>query len=79
MKHHFTQEDLIRDLYNESTYLEKMAIQQAKKKDSSLEHEYKSLQKAQALLEKAVTQPPEFVVQKILEYSKSSKFETEAG
>jgi hypothetical protein len=79
MKHHFTQEDLIRDLYNESTYLEKMAIQQAKKQNSTLDYEYKSLQKAQALINKATIQPPDFVVQNILDYSKSSKFETEAG
>ena len=56
-----------------------MAIQQAKKQNSTLDYEYKSLQKAQALINKATIQPPDFVVQNILDYSKSSKFETEAG
>ena len=47
--------------------------------EGPLDYEYKSLQKAQALINKATIQPPDFVVQNILDYSKSSKFETEAG
>jgi hypothetical protein len=79
MKHQITKEDLVRDIYDESTYLEKMAIQKAKEKDSQMEKDYKSLKKAQDLLNSAEIQPPDFVVQNILNYSKSSEFEAEAG
>lgn len=79
MKHQITKEDLVRDIYDESTYLEKMAIQKAKKNDSQMDKDYKSLKKAQGLLNSAEIQPPDFVVQRILNYSKSSEFEAEAG
>ena len=49
MKHQITKEDLVRNLYDESTFLEKMAIQKAKKNDSQMEKDYKSLKKAQDL------------------------------
>ena len=44
-----------------------------------MKKDYKSLKKAQDLLNSAEIQPPDFVVQNILNYSKSSEFEAEAG
>lgn len=79
MKHQITTEDLVRDIYGESSYLEKMAIQTAKNFDSTIKEELKSLKKAQNLLDSVEIQPPSFVIQRILNYSKSSKFEAEAG
>lgn len=79
MKHQVTKEDLVRDIYNESHYMEKMAIQEAKKNDASIREEHKELKKAQDFLNSGEIQPPSFVIQNILDYSKSSKFEAEAG
>lgn len=79
MKHQITKEDLVRDLYGEANYLEKMAIQKAKHSDSKIKEDYDSLRKAQELLDTVDLQPPSFVIQNILNYSKSSEFEAEAG
>lgn len=79
MKHQITKEDLVRDIYGEADYLEKMAIQKAKKADSKIKEDYNSLKKAQQLLDTVDLQPPSFVIQNILNYSKSSEFEAEAG
>lgn len=79
MKQQFTKEDLVRDIYGESSYLEKMAIQKAKENDSEVKEDYKSLKKAKNLLDSVDIQPPSFIVQNILDYSKSSEFEAEAG
>ena len=79
MKHHITKEDLVRDIYNESSYLEKMAIQQAKQSSIEVREEHQSLKKAKDLLDSVDIQPPSFVIQNILNYSKSSEFETEAS
>ncbi len=79
MKHQITKANLVRDIYDESSYLEKMAIQQAKKTDSQIEEEYNDLKKAQDMLNSVEIQPPQFLIQNILDYSKSSEFETKAG
>lgn len=79
MKHQITKEDLVRDIYGEADYLEKMAIQKAKHTDSKIKEDYDSLKKTQQLLDTVDIQPPSFVVQNILNYSKSSEFEAEAG
>jgi len=79
MKHQITKEDLVRDIYGEADYLEKMAIQKAKHSDPKIKEDYNSLKKAQELLDAVDLQPPNFIIQNILNYSKSSEFETEAG
>ncbi|WMX15381.1 MULTISPECIES: hypothetical protein [unclassified Aureispira] len=79
MKHQITKEDLVRDIYGETDYLEKMAIQKAKHSDSKIKENHNALKKAQQLLDAVDIQPPSFVVQNILNYSKSSEFEAEAG
>lgn len=79
MKHQFTQTDLIRNLYQESSYLEKMGIQQAVKQNESLEQAQEELQAAKALLDSVELEPPAFTVQNILNYSKRSTLEAEAG
>lgn len=77
MKHQITKEDLVRDIYGEADYLKKMAIQKAKQSNSTIEEDHNALKKAQQLLDTVEFQPPSFVIQNILNYSKSSEFETE--
>lgn len=79
MKHNITKGDLVRDIYGEANYLERMAIQKAKHSDANIQEEYQDLKKANKLLNTIDLQPPSFVVQNILNYSKSSEFETEAS
>jgi hypothetical protein len=79
MKHQITKEDLVRDIYGEADYLEKLAIQKAKHSDPKIKEDYSSLKKAQELLDAVDLQPPNFIIQNILNYSKSSEFEAEAG
>jgi hypothetical protein len=79
MRHQITKEDLVRDIYGEADYLEKMAIQKAKQSNPEIKEDYDSLKKAQQLLDTVDFQPPNFVIQNILNYSKSSEFEAEAG
>ncbi|CAA6806932.1 MAG: Unknown protein [uncultured Aureispira sp.] len=79
MKHQITKEDLIRDIYGEADYLEKMAIQKAKHSDPKIKEDYDSLKKAQELLDSVDLHPPISIIQNILNYSKSSEFEAEAG
>jgi len=80
MKQQFTSKDFIRDIYGESSYLEKMAIQKAKKDDPEMNEEYKSLEKTKQLLDTVELEPPTFVVNNILNFNEQgSTFETEAG
>lgn len=79
MKHQITKEDLVRDMYGETNFMEKAAIQTAKENDAELQEEFKSLKKAYNLLNSLELQPPSFLIQNILNYSKSSKFEAEAS
>ncbi len=79
MKYQITKEDLVRDIYGESNYLEKIVIQKAKAGVSKIKEQYESLKKAQNLLNSVEIQPPNSIVQNILNYSKSSEFEAEAG
>lgn len=79
MKHQITKEDLVRDMYGETNFMEKAAIQTAKDNDAELQEEFKSLKKAYNLLNSLELQPPSFLIQNILNYSKSSEFEAEAS
>jgi hypothetical protein len=79
MKQQFTNQDMIRDIYGESDYLEQMAMQNAKKNNPDFRSEYQSFQKAEALLSSVDIAPPASIIQNILNYSASSQFETEVG
>ncbi len=79
MKQQFTQEDMVRSIYGESSYLEQMAIRAAQKSNQDFAEEYQSLQTAEALLSSVELRPPNFAIQNILNYSSSSQFEAEAG
>ena len=76
MKHQITKTNLVRDIYNESSYLEKLAIQQARKKNNQINQEYTDLKKAQEILNSIEIEPSECLIKNILDYSKSSEFET---
>lgn len=79
MKQQFTNQDMIRDIYGESNYLEQMAMQNARTNNPDFSNTYQSFQKAEALLSSVDIAPPTSVIQNILNYSASSQFETEVG
>ncbi len=79
MKQDFTNEQMIRELYKETSYLESMALAKQLQEDPDLKHEYKSMKKAKSTLDSIEMEPPVFAVQNILNYSQSSRLEREIG
>lgn len=79
MKYHITEEDLVRDLYGETSYLERMGIQSAEACHTDIYEAKSSLKAAKAFLDTIQLQPSASVVQSILSYSKTSSLEAEAG
>lgn len=79
MKYHITEEDLVRDLYGETDYLEHIGIQSAEACHTDIYEAKSSLKAAQSFLDTIQLQPSTAVVQSILNYSKTSRLETEAG
>lgn len=79
MKYHITEEDLVRDLYGETDYLERMGIQSAEACHTDIYEAKSSLKAAKAMLDSIQVQPPQSVVQSILAYSRTSRLETEVG
>lgn len=81
MKQHFTHNDLLRYIYNEVSYLEKLAIELELQRDEALLAEYMQLCQVHAqldeLLEEEELAPSSVCVHNILAYSQSSHLETE--
>lgn len=77
MKYNITKNDLVSDLYGETDYLQRMAIQSAERCDSAIREAKASLKAAKDLLDEAALQPPDFVLRQVLNYSKHSALETE--
>ncbi len=67
----FTQDDVIRYIYNETTAEETEAIAQALITDEMLMDEYKQLSASIDSLNSAMLEPSEKVITNILNYSKS--------
>lgn len=73
MKHDITALDLLLYLYNEVSYLEKMAIESELSRNAVLRAELDELRLAQGLLHgNNELQPPADVLQNVLAYSKAS-------
>jgi type II secretory pathway component PulM len=83
MKHIITQNDLLLYLYNEVSYLEKMAIEQALKTNAQLQKELQNLRAMDEQLidiidtEKTAAAPSDLSLQNILNYSQRSHLTTE--
>jgi len=75
MRHTITTTHLIRYVYNEVSYLEKMAIELAIKNEDSVRSEYEQLQAAQEVLDNSILMPETSSIQNILNYSSSSRLE----
>lgn len=79
MKYNITKNDLVSDLYGESDYLQRMAIQSAESCNNDIREAKASLKAAKDLLDEATLQPPDFVIRQVLNYSKHSTLETEVN
>lgn len=83
MKHIITQNDLLLYLYNEVSYLEKLAIEQALKTNAQLQKELQNLRAMDEQLidiidtEKTAAAPSDLSLQNILNYSQRSHLTTE--
>ena len=78
MKYHISADDLIRYIYQEVSFLEKMAIEKAMRHNSQLREDYQQLIAAQKSLNQIVDDNPnESALTRILAYSQLSNFETE--
>ena len=75
MRHTITTTHLIRYIYNEVSYLEKMAIELAIKNEESVRSEYQQLQAAHEILDGSTLMPETSSIQNILNYSSSSRLE----
>lgn len=75
MRHTITTTHLIRYVYNEVSYLEKMAIELAIKNEESVRFEYEQLLAAQEVLDGVELMPATSSIQNILNYSSSSRLE----
>ena len=80
MKQHFTHNDLLRYIYNEVSYLEKLAIELELQRNEALLTEYMQLCESSAQLDDLLDEelsPSSVCVHNILAYSQSSHLETE--
>ena len=75
MKHSFTQNSLIKFIYDEVSASEKLAISEALSQDVQLRKEYYRLRAAQAKLPPVKFNAPRSVMDNILKYSKDTAFE----
>ena len=66
----FTQDDIIRYLYNETSNLERQEIAQAMLCDAELQHTCKKLSAVKNQLEVNLFEPSEKVVNAIIDYSR---------
>jgi cell shape-determining protein MreC len=67
----FTQDDILRYVYDETDAEESELIRQTLQYDEELQSFYTQLRKLKTDLNKAVLEPSEVVIQKILEYSRN--------
>jgi hypothetical protein len=78
MKHHISADDLIRYIYKEVSFLEKMAINKAIHQNLNLREQYQNLLEAhQNLNETLLDNPNANVLDNILYYSRLSNLQTE--
>lgn len=67
----FTQDDVIRYVYNETSELENIELEKAMLCDAELQEIYKELMVTKQQLDQSTKEPSDRVIQNILNYSKS--------
>jgi len=67
----FTQDDVIRYIYDETSETEKAEIEQALICDAHLQEMYKELNAVKRQLDHSLKQPSDSIIQSIMNYSKS--------
>lgn len=75
MKQTFTQNDLLRYIYSETSMTETKEIRQAIAEDAILRNEYDSLLEGYKILPKVKFQPSRSALQNIMDYSAISQIE----
>jgi hypothetical protein len=75
MTQNFTQNALIRFLYDEVSSAEKIAILEALEQDRELRKEYQTLKEAYRKLPRAKFNAPKSSIQKIMEYNQRTALE----
>lgn len=75
MKQNFTNNDLVKFIYKETSITESLAISEALLVDSSLFNDYQTLISGYIELPKVTFAPANFVLQNILSYSSKSVVE----
>ena len=75
MKQTFTQNDLLRYIYKETSMTETYEIRRALAEDALLRNEYDSLLEGYKMLPKVKFQPSRTAIQNILDYSAISSLE----
>lgn len=73
MKYNFTEKDLVKELYNETSYMESLLLNHDIEKNSALNQKMTEFKKTKALLDNFSITPPKFVVNKIEDYLNKSK------
>lgn len=79
MKYHISADDLIRYIYKEVSFMEKLAIEKAIRRDPHLREQYQELTRAFHQLDELANleQPNTEVLDNVLMYSKLSNLQTE--
>jgi len=72
----FTQDDVIRYIYDETSDEENVEIQKALICDAHLQEMYKELSAVKNRLDHSLKQPSDSVIKKIMNYSKSLNLQT---
>ena len=76
MEQEFTQNQLIRYIYKETSAVESMVINEAIQEDSGLRNSYNDLHESYKKLPKATFSPSDSTIQNILKYSEATAVET---
>jgi metal-dependent amidase/aminoacylase/carboxypeptidase family protein len=79
MKYHISADDLIRYIYKEVSFMEKLAIEKAIRRDAHLREQYQEMSRAFHQLDELshLESPTTGVLDNILTYSKLSNLQTE--
>ncbi len=79
MKYHISADDLIRYLYQEVSFMEKLAIEKAIRRDAPLREQYQELARTLHSLDELILleSPKQPILDNVLMYSKLSNLQTE--
>ena len=72
MKQTFTKEDIILDVYGESNHFDHLLLKNIRKVDSDKQVFYKQIKDAKSLIDDFSIQPPQYLIDAILDRSQNS-------